>query len=200
MEGSTWQVLIFSLWLVPRGVQSVENCKVKTYCDVHLSPLVQPLFPRYFTWVLETTETKSKRKWIVSSGLHRNSAAPLGQRSHSLEDYTGKSLNETLLEVGGTRDDNSPFSLATFLLHFAEPSDFMLYSDLWMRKQALGLTKSKQAGALIPLAQGGDAVTVPGDVQECGDVALGEMVSGHGGMGWGWIWWSERSFSTLMVL
>jgi len=57
-----------------------------------------------------------------------------------------------------------------------------------MRKQALGLTKSKQAGALIPLAQGGDAVTVPGDVQECGDVALGEMVSGHGGMGWGWIW------------
>lgn len=54
-----------------------------------------------------------------------------------------------------------------------------------MRKQALGLTKSKQANVLIPLAQGGDEVTVPGDVQECGDVALGEMVGGHGEMGWG---------------
>ena len=24
--------------------------------------------------------------------------------------------------------------------------------------------------------------------QNCGDVALRDMVSGHGGMGWGWMW------------
>ena len=27
-----------------------------------------------------------------------------------------------------------------------------------------------------------------------GDVALRNVVSGHGGMGWGWAWGSERSF------
>lgn len=34
---SARRVLIFSLWHVPCGVRSVENCKVKTYCCVHLS-------------------------------------------------------------------------------------------------------------------------------------------------------------------
>ena len=33
-------------------------------------------------------------------------------------------------------------------------------------------------------------VSVPGVFQGCGDVALGDVVSGHGGMGWGWIWGS----------
>ena len=32
-------------------------------------------------------------------------------------------------------------------------------------------------------AQGGGAVTVPGGVQSCGDVALRDMGSGHGGDG-----------------
>lgn len=32
-------------------------------------------------------------------------------------------------------------------------------------------------------AQGGGAVTVPGGVQSCGDVALRDMGSGHGGVG-----------------
>ena len=33
-----------------------------------------------------------------------------------------------------------------------------------------------------------------------GDVALRDMVSGHGGMGWGWTWGSERAFATLRIL
>jgi len=31
-----------------------------------------------------------------------------------------------------------------------------------------------------------------------GDVALRVMVSGHGGMGWGWTGWSWRSFPDLL--
>ena len=34
--------------------------------------------------------------------------------------------------------------------------------------------------------------------QSHGDVVCGNMVSGHGGVGWGW--GSRRSFLTLMVL
>ena len=30
--------------------------------------------------------------------------------------------------------------------------------------------------------------------QSCGDVALKDVVSGIGGVGWGWLWRSERSF------
>ena len=41
---------------------------------------------------------------------------------------------------------------------------------------------------------------VPGDVQNCGDVALRDAISGHGGMGWDWTWGSERSFPTIMIL
>ena len=33
-----------------------------------------------------------------------------------------------------------------------------------------------------------------------GDVALGDVVSGHGGVGWGWAWESWRSLPALMVL
>jgi len=36
--------------------------------------------------------------------------------------------------------------------------------------------------------------------QSHGDVALGGMVSGHGGEGWGWTWGSWNSFPTLMNL
>lgn len=85
-------------------------------------------------------------------GLHRNSIAPLGQRSHSLGDYAGKSLKQTPLEVGGTRDDNPPpSSLSAFLPRSAEPGDFTVSSEIWMGKQALGLSRSKWAGASVPL-------------------------------------------------
>ena len=30
--------------------------------------------------------------------------------------------------------------------------------------------------------------------KDCGDVALRDVVSGHGGVGWDWTWRSERSF------
>ena len=29
-------------------------------------------------------------------------------------------------------------------------------------------------------------VPVPEVLQSCGDVALGDVISGHGGVGWGW--------------
>ena len=32
--------------------------------------------------------------------------------------------------------------------------------------------------------------------QNHGDVALRDVGSGHGGVGWGWTWGSERSFPT----
>ncbi len=35
-------------------------------------------------------------------------------------------------------------------------------------------------------AQGGGGVTIPGGVQGTGDVALRDVGSGHGGVGWGW--------------
>jgi len=34
--------------------------------------------------------------------------------------------------------------------------------------------------------------------QNCGDVALRDVGSGHGGVGWVWVWESQRSFPTLM--
>ena len=43
-------------------------------------------------------------------------------------------------------------------------------------------------------AQGGGGVTVHGGVKECGDVALRDVGSGHGGVGWGWTGRSQRSF------
>ena len=36
--------------------------------------------------------------------------------------------------------------------------------------------------------------------QNCGDVALKDVVSGHGGVGWGWTWGSQIPFPTLMIL
>ena len=38
-------------------------------------------------------------------------------------------------------------------------------------------------------------VSVPGVFQGCGDVALGDVVSGHGGVGWG----SWKSFPTPIL-
>ena len=35
-------------------------------------------------------------------------------------------------------------------------------------------------------AQGGGEVIVSGGVQNCADVELRDVVSGHGGVGWGW--------------
>lgn len=32
-----------------------------------------------------------------------------------------------------------------------------------------------------------------------GDVALRAVVSGHGGVGWGWTWGSESSFPTRTI-
>ena len=32
--------------------------------------------------------------------------------------------------------------------------------------------------------------------KECRDVALRDVGSGHGGVGWGWTWGSQRSFPT----
>ena len=37
---------------------------------------------------------------------------------------------------------------------------------------------------------GSGDISAPGGVPECGDVALGDTVSGHGGVGWGWTWGS----------
>ena len=36
--------------------------------------------------------------------------------------------------------------------------------------------------------------------KNCRDVALRDVGSGHGGVGWGWTWGSERSFPTVMIL
>ena len=36
--------------------------------------------------------------------------------------------------------------------------------------------------------------------QSRGDVALRDVVSGHGGVGWGWTWGCQWSFPTLMIL
>ena len=54
------------------------------------------------------------------------------------------------------------------------------------------------------LSKGGDAVAqLPREVvgspslevfQNRGDVALRDVGSGHGGVGWGWTWGSQRSF------
>ena len=43
-------------------------------------------------------------------------------------------------------------------------------------------------------------ITVPGGVQSCGDVALRDVGSGHGGVGRGWTWGSEGSSPALMTL
>ena len=47
---------------------------------------------------------------------------------------------------------------------------------------------------------GSGGVTVPGVSQSRGDVALRDVGSGHGGVGWGWTWGSERSFPTSLIL
>ena len=36
--------------------------------------------------------------------------------------------------------------------------------------------------------------------ESCGDEALRAVVSGHGGVGWGWTWRSERSLPILTIL
>ena len=36
--------------------------------------------------------------------------------------------------------------------------------------------------------------------QSHGDVALRDVGTGHGGLGWGWVWGSRRSFPALMML
>jgi len=36
--------------------------------------------------------------------------------------------------------------------------------------------------------------------QNRGDVALRDVGSSHGEVGWGWAWGSQRSFPTLMIL
>ena len=36
--------------------------------------------------------------------------------------------------------------------------------------------------------------------QNRGDVALRDVGSGHGGVGWGWTWGSWRSFPTFIIL
>ena len=46
---------------------------------------------------------------------------------------------------------------------------------------------------------GSGAVIVPGVLQSHGDMALMDVVSGHGEVGWGWTWGSERSFPTFMI-
>ena len=53
---------------------------------------------------------------------------------------------------------------------------------------------SKRAVRHCHCCPGGGGVTSFGGVPDCGDVALGDMVSGHGGMGW--TWGSEKSFPT----
>ena len=47
----------------------------------------------------------------------------------------------------------------------------------------------------------GVGMSLPLEVfQHRGDVALRDAVSGHGGVGWGWAWGSERSFPILTIL
>ena len=36
-------------------------------------------------------------------------------------------------------------------------------------------------------------------VKNYGDVTLRDVVSGHGGVGWGWAWGSWGSFPTIMI-
>ena len=49
-------------------------------------------------------------------------------------------------------------------------------------------------------AQECGGVPIPGGVPERGDVALGNTVSGHGEVGWGWAWGSLRSFPASLIL
>jgi len=37
-------------------------------------------------------------------------------------------------------------------------------------------------------------------LQNCGDVALRDVVSGHSRTGWKWTWRSERAFPALLIL
>ena len=64
----------------------------------------------------------------------------------------------------------------------------------------LGMRKDSLEGAVrhCTAAQGGGGIAVPGGVQSCGDVALREVGSGHGGVGRGWIWGSEGAFPTAV--
>jgi len=54
------------------------------------------------------------------------------------------------------------------------------------RKRFLCLLQKSDNWHKLPRDVGG--ITVPGGVQNRGDVALRDVVSGHGGVGWGWTW------------
>ena len=48
----------------------------------------------------------------------------------------------------------------------------------------------KSSDALVRAGKGVVDSLSPEVFQNCGDVALSDVVSGHGGMGWGWTWGS----------
>ena len=60
----------------------------------------------------------------------------------------------------------------------------------------LGNVSSQKERCCSGTAVQGGGVTVHGGVQNRGDVALRDVGSGYGGVGWGWSWGSERSSPT----
>ena len=59
---------------------------------------------------------------------------------------------------------------------------------------------SKEQSGIDTAAQGVVGSPPLGVFQSHGVVALRDVGSGHGVVGWGWIWGSERSFPALMSL
>jgi len=74
-------------------------------------------------------------------------------------------------------------------------SDGMETASSCIRLDIRECFSSERAVRHCTTAQGGGAVTVPGGVQSCGDVAL----RNEGMVGWGWTWGSEGPFPTLMI-
>jgi len=59
----------------------------------------------------------------------------------------------------------------------------------------------RKRGRVLAQLLRGWGVPIPGGVPpHVGNVARGDMVSGHGGMDWGWTWVSERSIPTSVIL
>ena len=63
----------------------------------------------------------------------------------------------------------------------------------------MGKISSLKSGAAVAQLPREWGVTIPGGVQNRGDVALRDVGSGHGGVGWGWTWGYGRAFPAFVI-